>query len=138
MQTTFVRQDSGSHSAPSGFGEHSIAAPQLQPRDTGTTVTKAGVDAKRQNGVTAPNGNGNGNGNGNANRALVEALIASKVYQEYERAFGDMTGLPIVLQPIETWQLPYHGKRNENRVLRADVAEEPRVLGVFAGAGTSL
>ena len=112
MQTTFVRQDSGSHSAPSGFGEHSIAAPQLQPRDTGTTATKAGGDAKRQNGVAAPNGNGNGNGN--ANRALVEALIASKVYQEYERAFGDMTGLPIVLQPIETWQLPYHGKRNEN------------------------
>ena len=72
------------------------------------------VNAKRDSTLATPNGNGNGNGNGNANRALVEALITSKVYQEYERAFNDMTGLPIALQPIETWQLPHHGKRNEN------------------------
>ena len=106
MQTTFVRQDSGSHPAPAGFQGHSPAAPQLPARDTGVTVSKAGT--------AAPTGNGNGNGNGNANRSLIEALIGSKVYQEYERAFGDMTGLPMVLQPIETWQLPYHGRRNEN------------------------
>lgn len=52
--------------------------------------------------------------NGNSNRALVEALVNSKTYRDYERAFGDMTGLPIALQPVETWQLPHHGKRNEN------------------------
>lgn len=58
--------------------------------------------------MDAPNGNGHGN------RALIEALLGSKIYQEYERAFGDMTGLPVSLQPVETWQLPYHGRRNEN------------------------
>jgi AraC-like DNA-binding protein len=52
--------------------------------------------------------------NGRSNRALVDALVASKTYREYERAFSDMTGLPIALQPVETWQLPHHGKRNEN------------------------
>jgi AraC-like DNA-binding protein/ligand-binding sensor protein len=52
--------------------------------------------------------------NGNSNRALVEALTSSKTYRDYERAFSDMTGLPIALQPVETWQLPHHGKRNEN------------------------
>jgi AraC-like DNA-binding protein len=57
---------------------------------------------------TVPNGNGNGN------RALVDALVGSRVYREYERAFSDMTGLPVALQPVETWQLPHHGKRNEN------------------------
>jgi AraC-like DNA-binding protein len=112
MQTTFVRQDSGSHSASASFQEHSGTAPQLQPRDTGAVVAKAGMAVKNR--ISAATPNGNGNGNGNANRALIEALIGSKVYQDYERAFGDMTGLPMVLQPIETWQLPYHGKRNEN------------------------
>jgi AraC-like DNA-binding protein/ligand-binding sensor protein len=52
--------------------------------------------------------------NGNSNRALVDALVNSKIYRDYERAFGDLTGLPIALQPVETWQLPHHNKRNEN------------------------
>ncbi len=64
----------------------------------------------RSNSMAAPNGNGNGNGN----RALVDALVGSRVYREYEHAFSDMTGLPVALQPVETWQLPHHGKRNEN------------------------
>lgn len=52
--------------------------------------------------------------NNHGNRALVDALINSRIYRDYERAFSDMTGLPIALQPVETWQLPHHGKRNEN------------------------
>ena len=55
-----------------------------------------------------------GTENGHNNRALVDALTNSRTYREYERAFGDLTGLPIALQPVETWQLPHHGKRNEN------------------------
>ena len=51
---------------------------------------------------------------GTSNRALVDALTSSRIYRDYEHAFGDMTGLPIALQPVETWQLPHHGKRNEN------------------------
>jgi AraC-like DNA-binding protein/ligand-binding sensor protein len=54
--------------------------------------------------------------NGRSNRVLVDALVNSKTYRDYERAFGDMTGLPIALQPVETWQLPHHGKRNENEL----------------------
>jgi AraC-like DNA-binding protein/ligand-binding sensor protein len=52
--------------------------------------------------------------NSNGNRALVDALTNSRTYREYERAFSDITGLPLALQPVETWQLPHHGKRNEN------------------------
>jgi AraC-like DNA-binding protein/ligand-binding sensor protein len=52
--------------------------------------------------------------NSHDNRALVEALTNSRIYRDYERAFGDLTGLPMALQPVETWQLPHHGKRNEN------------------------
>jgi len=46
-------------------------------------------------------------------RNLIEALISSKVFQEYERAFTEATGLPVALRPVESWQLPHHGKRNE-------------------------
>lgn len=46
-------------------------------------------------------------------KGLVQALLNSKLFQEYERAFTEATGLPVALRPVETWQLPLHGKRNE-------------------------
>lgn len=45
---------------------------------------------------------------------VVEALTGSNVYQEYERAFTEATGLPLALRPVESWQLPHHGQRSEN------------------------
>ncbi|HMP83675.1 MAG TPA: helix-turn-helix domain-containing protein [Verrucomicrobiota bacterium] len=73
-----------------------------------TTIAKP--DFKAASTLAAPNGNGNGN----ANRALIDAMVHSKVYQEYERAFTETTGLPVALHPVETWQLPHHGRRKEN------------------------
>jgi AraC-like DNA-binding protein len=52
-------------------------------------------------------------GNGHGDRSIIEALINSKVFHEYERAFTEATGLPVALRPVETWQLPHHGRRNE-------------------------
>ena len=48
------------------------------------------------------------------NRALVDALTNSKIYREYERAFSNMTGLSMTLQPVDPWKLPHHGKHHEN------------------------
>ena len=45
---------------------------------------------------------------------LAEALSNSKIYQDYERAFSEATGLPVALRPVESWQLPHHGRRAEN------------------------
>jgi AraC-like DNA-binding protein/ligand-binding sensor protein len=45
---------------------------------------------------------------------LIEALANSKIYQDYERAFSEATGLPVALRSVESWQLPHHGKRFEN------------------------
>ena len=47
-------------------------------------------------------------------KQLIEALAGSKIYQDYERAFSEMTGLPLALRSVESWQLPHHGKRFEN------------------------
>ncbi|MEY2466859.1 MAG: hypothetical protein QOD03_1380 [Verrucomicrobiota bacterium] len=81
-----------------------------------TTLVRQDSDsAQREAGArpgtfsTFPNGNGNGN-----SRALVEALFKSKIYQDYERAFSEATGLAMMLRPVESWQLPLHGKRHEN------------------------
>jgi len=45
---------------------------------------------------------------------LVEMLNGSKLYQDYERAFSEATGLPVALRPVESWQLPHHKQRAEN------------------------
>jgi len=45
---------------------------------------------------------------------LAQALAHSKIYQDYERAFSETTGLPVALRPVECWQLPHHGRRKEN------------------------
>ena len=45
---------------------------------------------------------------------LVQSLTHSKIYQDYERAFSETTGLPVSLRPVESWQLPHRGKRHEN------------------------
>jgi AraC-like DNA-binding protein/ligand-binding sensor protein len=50
----------------------------------------------------------------NATKNLSEVLASSKLYQDYERAFCETTGLPVTLRPVESWQLPHHDRRNEN------------------------
>lgn len=54
------------------------------------------------------------NGTAHGDRAVLEALAESKIYHDYEQAFSEATGLPVALRPVESWQLPLHGKRHEN------------------------
>jgi AraC-like DNA-binding protein len=54
------------------------------------------------------------NGKANDDRALLEALADSRLYHDYEQAFSEATGLAVALRPVESWQLPLHGKRHEN------------------------
>jgi AraC-like DNA-binding protein len=49
-----------------------------------------------------------------ANRNFVDILAHSKIYQDYEKAFTDATGLTVSLRPVESWQLPHRGKKSEN------------------------
>jgi AraC-like DNA-binding protein/ligand-binding sensor protein len=88
MQTTIVRQptESENGTAP-GLG-----SPSLKPNNNGT----------------------NGAGSAIGDKGLVDALVHSKVFQDYEKAFTEATGLPVALRPVESWQLPHHGKRNES------------------------
>ncbi len=59
------------------------------------------------------------------NKNLIEALVNSQIYRDYEKAFATATGMPISFRPVESWQLPNHGRRNENP-LCALMAEKSR------------
>ena len=50
----------------------------------------------------------------NANGQLIGNLTRSEMFKNYERAYTEATGLPVTLRPLETWQLPFHGRRREN------------------------
>jgi AraC-like DNA-binding protein len=108
MQTIFAKQDSAAPPAYPLPRQESSAMPRSRTPRAYTASAKDKSVSKDK--ISVPTTNGNGN----SNRTLIEALVGSKIYQEYERAFGNMTGQPISLQPVETWQLPYHGRRNEN------------------------
>jgi len=45
---------------------------------------------------------------------LIESLAGSKLFQDYERAFGETTGLPLALRSVESRRLSHHGKPYEN------------------------
>jgi AraC-like DNA-binding protein len=89
-----------------------LVEPCFHQNGPGTGAAKKVSSAKAKTPAVAMNVNGTNTGTNN--RALIKAISDSKVYQEYERAFNVLTGLPVSLQPVETWQLPHHGKRNEN------------------------
>ncbi len=52
--------------------------------------------------------------NANANKAVLERLSRSQIYQDYERAFGEATGLPLTLSPVEGWNMAHRGRHHEN------------------------
>lgn len=103
MQTTYVRQPSEARSEindleselAAGSPHRSGAGPSRLPRSKPTPF--------KPRAAGGPNGD----------RSLVEALVTSKIFQDYARAFTEATGMPVALRPVETWQLPFHGKRNE-------------------------
>jgi AraC-like DNA-binding protein/ligand-binding sensor protein len=104
MQTTFVRHAAETGEAPSQAraGTGAGASPGLG-RGTGRARRTKPADLRPR-----------GSAGANADRALVEALANSRVFQDYERAFTEATGLPVALRAVESWQLPHHGHPNES------------------------
>ena len=49
-----------------------------------------------------------------AAKALLQALSRSRIYQDYEKAFTEATGLPLSLRTHEMFNAALHGKKHEN------------------------
>ena len=68
-----------------------------------------------------------------SNKQLIEILVRSRLFRDYESVFTKATGLPLTLRPLEYWQLAHHGKKNENPFCAA-LAEHPETLAVCLAA----
>jgi AraC-like DNA-binding protein/ligand-binding sensor protein len=66
---------------------------------------------------------------GSANKQLIDTLLRSRLFRDYERVFTKATGLALALRPLEYWQLEHHAKTNENPFC-ASLAERPSTLAV--------
>ena len=71
--------------------------------------------------TTSPDGTGN--------KQLIEMLVRSRLFRDYENVFSKATGLPLALRPLEYWQLEHRQKTNENPFC-ALLAERPATLAV--------
>ena len=76
-------------------------------------------------------------GPGLSNKHLVDMLIRSRLFRDYEGVFTKATGLPLALRPLEYWQLEHHQKTNENRFC-ALLAEKPATLAVCLQSHTEI
>jgi AraC-like DNA-binding protein len=107
--------------------------PALQPPSplaapvAGAPASARAISEQRSRNSAAPP-NSSGRVSDGGDRGLLEALISSKLFHEYERAFTEATGLPVALRPVESWQLPLHGKQNEGPFC-ALMAERSRACG---------
>src|SRR3974377_1952439 len=102
MQTTYVRQTSERRSQFNGSDS---------PATPSTPRSGSGAGPGRPRPATFKNRSVAG-----SDRGLVEALVNSRVFQDYERAFTEATGLPVAFRAVASWQLSDHGKRNEGTV----------------------
>ncbi len=91
--------------------------------------------------------------NTNPHHTVLERLAQSQIYRDYERAFGEASGLPLTLSPSEDWHLAHRGRRHENpfcallakqnkacaaclqtqHELTGTAREQPRTVTCFAG-----
>ena len=78
-----------------------------------------------------------GDAGGNANKHLIDMLLRSRLFRDYESVFTKATGLPLTLRPLEYWQLAHHGKKHENPFC-AILAETPATLAVCLQAHDSM
>lgn len=106
MQTTIVKQDPGPARPMTSNTSTTRGAESTPSRGPLSALARESVAAllqPKEKSMTSNN-----------HKKLIEALTNSKLYQDYERAFSDATGLPVALRAVESWQLPLHGKKNEN------------------------
>jgi AraC-like DNA-binding protein/ligand-binding sensor protein len=105
MQTTFDNNNLTNNRMTFNPG---VAAPRYTPVSTDPTPRFQMEEAQPAGPKVAEAERPNGN------KHLVEAISNSPVYQEFQRAFTEATGLPVALRPVESWQLPHHGRKNES------------------------
>lgn len=47
-------------------------------------------------------------------RSLANKLSETQIFQDYEKAFSEASGLPLAIRPIQSFQMAMQGKANQN------------------------
>ena len=47
-------------------------------------------------------------------RSLAKKLSETQIFQDYEKAFSEASGLPLAIRPIQSFQMAMQGKANQN------------------------
>lgn len=71
------------------------------------------------------------------NKSLINKLAGSALFRDYARAYAEATGMPVALRPLESWQLPHRGSRNESPFC-ALMAGKSRACGACLGVQEKL
>lgn len=71
------------------------------------------------------------------NHAVLERLTRSQIYQDYERAFGEATGLPLKLSPVDDWK-PAQGKQRHASPLCELLAKQSKACAACLRTHASL
>ena len=72
-----------------------------------------------------------------ANKQLIDVLLRSRLFPDYERVFTKATGLPLALRPLEYWQREQHGKKPREPILRF-AGEQLATVAVFLQANEGM
>ncbi len=95
-----------------------INKPEIPVSDAKTTVTQDSVLSNILGETEDNTKNLNQKGSESASgqdKNLIEILSQSSIFQEFYSAYTEAFDLPVVLRPVELWQLPMRGKKNENQ-----------------------
>src|SRR5947207_330665 len=47
-------------------------------------------------------------------KKLIQELSRSKIFEDYEQAFNEATGMPLSLRSVQVWNMAHAGKKFEN------------------------
>lgn len=56
------------------------------------------------------------------NQELIDALRNSDLFRQYEAAYGETTGMPLSVRPLEYWQLAQDGHCRQNDFCKIDAS----------------
>ncbi|MFO1512049.1 MAG: PocR ligand-binding domain-containing protein [Verrucomicrobiota bacterium] len=82
------------------------------PANTTARDVTMRVQSSDPHAVQKPNPDTGGDSRGD--KELIHKLAACGLFQDYQKAFGQATGLPLSLRSAEDWQLAHAGNRHQN------------------------
>src|SRR6266498_3983056 len=90
------------------------AAPSRAGQRESTLAREANLRGETRNPHADRKPNQDNASDSRGDKELIRKLAAGSLFQDYQHAFGEATGLPLALRSVEDWQLAHAGDRHQN------------------------